>query len=758
MYLPGETIWFKVYLFNKGIPDSITTNVYVSLLNERGGPVVQKLVPMIDAVGDGTIALPDSISANMLTLVAYTAAIQNDTELIYYKPVSIITKSKQLMVTAQPASLRFFAEAGSFINGVANKIAFKAVLQNGLPFDVKAVIKDNGGSVIDSISATHDGMGSFTITPQENEKYYAEWIDNKNELRRTYLPVSITKGITLHTEQVSNYLYYILQNPVADSPLHKIHIIASLHQKAIYSATIDMSNLPVASGRIPITKLPPGILQITAYDDHHEPIAERVSFINLQKISFAATLAIKEQHLSKRGKNTIEINVPDTLVSNLSLAIYDADFSTAEHANTIFADLLLEGDIKGYVNNPAWYFSDSSAEKAKALDLVLLTNGWRRYLPGKPATPAENENYITLAGTVTNQKKIPQAIQPVTLLLLQKDSSRQFFTVTTDSLGRFKKEGLIFFDTATIWYQFDKKNKKATELKLNLDPSFVNLKQLNSKSSILETSIAAKHDSISGLPKQLLKQSTLDGFTNKGYKLADVTVKTRKWKNDPLLLMDEKYTSGIFRGGSNAFAFDILNDPGAYVKGDILNYLISKVPGLSLDYPKGGKGGGIKRLFFRNTAVTRIYINDNPLPVDPADGTAYTDVQNLNINDIAYVKWYDMYPLYPSDPALAIYLKKGDEISAKDLEGGLPKINIQGYATTKEFYAPDYGIPDNKRPALDQRTTIYWQPYIITGKTNHTATISFYTNDISSNLFLVLEGMNEAGKLVYIEKYISEKK
>ena len=117
-----------------------------------------------------------------------------------------------------------------------------------------------------------------------------------------------------------------------------------------------------------------------------------------------------------------------------------------------------------------------------------------------------------------------------------------------------------------------------------------------------------------------------------------------------------------------------------------------------------------------------------------------------------------MYPLYPSDPALAIYLKKGDEISAKDLEGGLPKINIQGYATTKEFYAPDYGIPDNKRPALDQRTTIYWQPYIITGKTNHTATISFYTNDISSNLFLVLEGMNEAGKLVYIEKYISEKK
>ena len=67
MYLPGETIWFKVYLFNKGIPDSITTNVYVSLLNERGGPVVQKLVPMIDAVGDGTIALPDSISANMLT-------------------------------------------------------------------------------------------------------------------------------------------------------------------------------------------------------------------------------------------------------------------------------------------------------------------------------------------------------------------------------------------------------------------------------------------------------------------------------------------------------------------------------------------------------------------------------------------------------------------------------------------------------------------------------------------------------------------
>ncbi|MEZ5027340.1 MAG: hypothetical protein R2765_00985 [Ferruginibacter sp.] len=49
---------------------------------------------------------------------------------------------------------------------------------------------------------------------------------------------------------------------------------------------------------------------------------------------------------------------------------------------------------------------------------------------------------------------------------------------------------------------------------------------------------------------------------------------------------------------------------------------------------------------------------------------------------------------------------------------------------------------------------LLWKPYIITNKENNKTTISFYNNDISNRLKIVLEGMNEDGKLIHIEKII----
>lgn len=45
----------------------------------------------------------------------------------------------------------------------------------------------------------------------------------------------------------------------------------------------------------------------------------------------------------------------------------------------IYTDLLLEGDIRGYVYDAAQYFTDTSIQVKEYLDLVMQTNGWRRY-------------------------------------------------------------------------------------------------------------------------------------------------------------------------------------------------------------------------------------------------------------------------------------------------------------------------------------------------------------------------------------------
>ena len=64
----------------------------------------------------------------------------------------------------------------------------------------------------------------------------------------------------------------------------------------------------------------------------------------------------------------------------------------------------------------------------------------------------------------------------------------------------------------------------------------------------------------------------------------------------------------------------------------------------------------------------------------------------------------------------------------------------------------------NEKPTenfeVDQRTTLYWNPYVLTNKRNPRIRLEFYNNDISKKLQIVLEGTNANGKLARVVKYI----
>jgi hypothetical protein len=86
--------------------------------------------------------------------------------------------------------------------------------------------------------------------------------------------------------------------------------------------------------------------------------------------------------------------------------------------------------------------------------------------------------------------------------------------------------------------------------------------------------------------------------------------------------------------------------------------------------------------------------------------------------------------------------------------GGLDKSKLTGYAVPKEFYSPDYSKEVTNADLPDIRTTLYWAPYILTDKNNHKITLTFYNNDVSKRLRIILEGMNEDGQLTRVEKII----
>jgi hypothetical protein len=79
---------------------------------------------------------------------------------------------------------------------------------------------------------------------------------------------------------------------------------------------------------------------------------------------------------------------------------------------------------------------------------------------------------------------------------------------------------------------------------------------------------------------------------------------------------------------------------------------------------------------------------------------------------------------------------------------------LGGYSPVREFYSPDYSTPV-LADVPDYRPTLYWNPFVVMGKKDRKIYLSFYNNDITKNIRIIIEGCDEDGKLTRVEKIIS---
>lgn len=767
-YLPGETIWFKAYILEEYLPSSKSTNLYVSLYDHKGKAIQQKILPVFNGTAEGHFEIPDTLKASQLICRAFTNWMLNfDGRYLYTRALSVHQANSLADTPVIKTSIQFFPEGGDVLVDERNSIAFKATFSNGLPYEMKGIIKlGRTGAVLDTIRTIHDGMGLFDLIQQPGENYYLEWTDNLGMTRQSPLPASKTEGVLLKMLQQKNRLYYNIVNKLKTDSLH---ILGFLHQKVIFTSNLSLPPGDRYTGWIPLDSFPAGVMQLTVFNADWKPVAERITLINGGKYQLHAGIGYARVSTARRAKYSIEINMPDTIPANLSLSVTDADLDPGSSGNNILSDLLLAGTIRGYVHNPAHYFSGDQEALTK-LDLVMLTHGWRRYnwdeliTNPRPQPKFPTDDYLSIYGQI-GEDVLPKLKndEAVNLILKTADSSTQINSVRPDVKGLVKAGSLIFYDTAKLYYSFntDKKfNKQMTFSKDNY--TLVQPVSINNFEDAM-----ARDTTGTGFNKQamLLNYYSSQNKTRETGKiktLQHVVVRTggwRNWKNDPILKMDEKYTIGMFRGGATSFSFDVLNDESAWTKGDIFNYLANKIPGLILTYPKStGRGGsslGASRILYytpKNTGVS-ILLDESEIGAE--------ELETVQLSQIAYVKMIPNFFTTSAGPggsvlvpALAIYRKKGDDfLIGRPQLTDLGMVKIPGYSPLKEFYSPDYAQnPD--LPGNDARTTLLWMPNIISGKGITRIPLHFYNNDFTKRIRIVLEGYNDEGKLVHIEKLI----
>ena len=738
-YAPGDTIWFKAYIMSELMPTMISKSFYIDWIDEKGRLIKHTISPILDGAAIGQFALPDSVKGAALSVKAYTRLMLNyDAQLLYYKSLPLITKAisiGNLDNTLKPI-LNFFPEGGDAVVGLNTRMAFKVEDQWGRPQKIKGAVFTDKGKFVDSLRVTHNGMGKFQFVPEDNTKYIAKWTDERKAAHTTSLPEIKKSGATIQVNVIPGRRSFEVQlSKDILSANDSVFCVGTMYQNVVFIARKSTSQS--VNAMIPISDLPYGILTITVFDKQWKPLTERITYIhNANNFILPASFDVKHWGLSHRAKNEVEISVPDSIASNLSIAVTDLGIGYNDDDN-ILSELMLTADLKGKVYQPSYYFTDINDMKQNQLDLVMLTNGWRRFnweklVDGKldKLSHPIDSNYISLSGKVIGV--MPAELRDgaqLRTILTESNGKADIAFIPVDPQGNFNDAQRIFFDTLRVNYALKIKGSTTKPVITFLNNKLA-VPPLGNywKEKLLPDTTGNKYHLALAIDAESAR------FRAKNKVLEEIIVKTKT--KAPIDILNEKYASGLFRG--DAKSFDLVNDKFAMV-GDVFTFLTGKVAGLQIS------GQGSNTTLNWRGAAPALYVDEMQSDVSMVAG--------ISLTDIAYVKVFNppfLGSFGGANGAIAIYTKRGDDIQRDNVKS-LNISLLEGYNGIKEFFSPKYysreKAPDEEK---DVRTTLYWNPNIIIDPRTQKAKITFYNNDISDAFRVIIEGSTLDGRLIYI--------
>lgn len=778
VYRPGDTIWYKAYIQVNGRPSELSTTLYTELSDAAGKVSRQNTAPLFAAMAEGSFVLPKEWKDDKFRFRGYTAWMRNgDTSFFYDRQIPVIVKGGTAgeTIAKKETSLQFFPEGGDLVAGIETKLAFKANDAYGLPVEVSGTIRDANGQTITDFQSVHNGMGFLWWKPADTSTCYAVWKDVDGKMRRTALPTVQQQGLVMGVTTGENQVFFRLTRSTRTNQVErKLLLVAQMNQALVYRARISMADSLVLTGAVPTAQLPSGILTLTVFDANEQPLAERVVFVNNHEYGLDAAVSIGKKNIAKRGLNEFQISTKDTLRGDFSVAVTDAlSDGVNPGSDNIVSRLLLSADVRGRIYRPYEYFTVNPDSSRSLLDLVMLTHGWRRFnweqLRSRELPPLKyvDGNYISLTATLGGIKE--RKIRPdetLNAMLQFRDSGKHMLQMPYSGKGQFRQSGLLFYDTVTAGYSFNKDRS----LLLRGEPRFV--------SSLMQGPATVRVGMGDGFllpsPDAELIRNNLSiaaeqlkhAFTNQKVKvLENVVVKASKSK---FQLLDEKYASGVF-AFTSSYSYDILSDSFSRSYKNVIDYIQAKLPGIFVIY---STTTGEPHLTWRgktlDTWLDQMYVTPYDLVSIPISNVAYIKVYNeaeslifprrISASVITTVRGgldsVTQYTISGPQPNLVVYTRHPEDFNAGYNPQDFGKWTIPGYTVPRQFYSPDYSAPNENNALPDLRTTLFWKPDVHLDKTHPSVSLKFYNNDFSQKLRIVIEGMNEEGQLFRYEKVL----
>jgi hypothetical protein len=795
-YYLGETLWFKAWLVtaenNRLSPMSKV--LYVDLLTPEGDVLQSQKLKVENGQANGSFLLKDSLYAGYYEVRAYTKCMMNFGEdVIFSRVFPVFDKPKEegsyaaKRMTLRPGTkalnsgrekpekldnidVTFFPEGGNLVTDLSNRLAFKAVNKQGKSIDITGTLLNSKGEEVSSFTSMYRGMGAFIFYP-DGGKYSAK-ITAGDKTVKVELPKAIPSGYSL---QVNNYQPQEMQVQITkttDLPSDTVGLSFMCRGKVYAFKTFSLASDQPALFTIPKDIFPSGVIQITVFNAKGQILAERLAFVNQDDALQLKT----EINTTYQPFSPININFQlndsqgNPLESTFSLSVRDRGTEIyTGYSDDVRSNLLLSSELKGFIENPGYYFEKNDVRHVAALDMLLLTQGWRRYEWKKMAgvdkfdVKQGIEKGLVVDGKIlTDIGKKEKENVDVTMWML---TPYQKGTCTTDKQGNFNLALDDFYGKVELNIE-TRINGKLRDHRIQLNRAF------NPSPKAYETTEVTLPDSI---PTYRQTVETIAPVVGKVEEKKTPTndVKTKESMNEKnhtlkeLTVTEKKKWSQKQEGASQAdIVYDVnkeidkLRDKGESEPSNIFDFLYQQrgVFSANLDGFNDKLSCtymGKDVIFIVNNTLARISDGsreniNNYDRANPINNTVIPTVYDLDMSlvesimivqsstkTLGYCTECDRGKEYT-----LIYIYTNPDKALVD-GGGKRKTIFEGYSNVRQFYSPDYkavGLPDEK----DHRRTLYWNPNVKTDS-HGVAKISIFNNINCKMIDILTEGVTKEG-------------
>ncbi len=285
--------------------------------------------------------------------------------------------ARSIPVQQEQVILGVFPEGGDLVAGFQQKIAFKMMDTLGNPIDGQGTLFNDQRQALLSFESYHKGMGHFSFRPRLGERYYLKIGGQKDSF---LLPDPRQDELALRVGLAD-------QDSLTVTIWKRTPGRAKLVLRS-KDSIVWQQNLFFLAGetslKLPVGKLPTGIAQVLVLDEAGRPYAERLVFLNRHRRAKLHISTHKKEYLPLDAVE-IDIEAHDEMGTPLdgifSLAVVnDLHWTMADDKqDNILSRLLLSAELKGKIDEPAFYFKPNEPKVPEALDLVMLTHGWRKF-------------------------------------------------------------------------------------------------------------------------------------------------------------------------------------------------------------------------------------------------------------------------------------------------------------------------------------------------------------------------------------------